>query len=139
MKTLIPTIYYLEDDLEDQEILDYVMIILKVKAKVQHFLDGEKGLKKLFASKEGNQTPAMVLIDINMPVLDGIKVVSKLKEDEVLKDIPVVVLSTSIQDKSVFQNLNVEVIKKPSGDVNRFLDDMRRVFTPFIAPPELAN
>jgi hypothetical protein len=57
----------------------------------------------------------------------------------VLKDIPVVVLSTSIQDKSVFQNLNVEVIKKPSGDVNRFLDDMRRVFTPFIAPPELAN
>jgi CheY-like chemotaxis protein len=141
MKNSSPTIFYLEDDLEDMEILDYVGIILGIKAKIVHFQDGDKGLKKLLECKRNNTLPSMVLVDVNMPLLNGMEVISKLKEDEVLKDLPTVVLSTSTNDKPFFDKLNIEMVKKPSGDVKRFLDDMKRVFAPYVemAPVAILN
>src|SRR4030042_1930423 len=65
--------------------------------------DGESALR--FVRREGefrnSCTPALVLLDLNMPKLDGFQVLKEMKGDQRLKSIPVVELTTSDRDKDV--------------------------------------
>ncbi|MBU1130624.1 response regulator [Patescibacteria group bacterium] len=58
--------------------------------------DGETGLKMATEDK-----PDIILLDIIMPKLDGFSVLSKLKEDSKLKDVPVVLLTNLGQDEDI--------------------------------------
>ena len=51
--------------------------------------DGVEGMKKLSASRF-----SILITDINMPVMDGLKLVSLVRRDEVHKEIPIVVITT---------------------------------------------
>ena len=51
--------------------------------------DGVDALKKLAGGKFD-----IILTDINMPVMDGLKLVKRVRSDEVLKDIPIVIITT---------------------------------------------
>jgi chemotaxis family two-component system response regulator Rcp1 len=65
--------------------------------------DGESALR--FMRREGefrnSCTPALVLLDLNMPKKDGFQVLKEMKSDQMLKSIPVVVLTTSDRDNDV--------------------------------------
>lgn len=64
-----------------------------------HLSDGQQALDFLFCSGEyaGQQLPhpLMILLDLNMPVIDGYQVLQKIKNDARTKNIPVVVLTTT--------------------------------------------
>ncbi len=55
--------------------------------------DGEEGLEKAAQFK-----PAIILLDLMMPKMNGIEVLRRLKEDDNLKEIPVIVFTALIQD-----------------------------------------
>jgi CheY-like chemotaxis protein len=59
--------------------------------------------------------PDLVVLDVNMPVMDGRQTLVKLQEDKDLKSIPVVVLTTSSSDvdKKFFEKKNIEMLVKP--------------------------
>ncbi|HEU4473113.1 MAG TPA: response regulator, partial [Flavisolibacter sp.] len=59
--------------------------------------------------------PCLVILDINMPVLDGKETLSIIKKTEALQNIPVVVFTTSESelDRLFCQRLNTEMITKP--------------------------
>ena len=59
--------------------------------------DGEKALQYLNKENEfaNAETPDLILLDINLPKVDGKEVLAKIKNDDVLKVIPVVMLTTS--------------------------------------------
>lgn len=61
--------------------------------------DGQKALEVIKAER-----PAVVLLDIQMPVMDGLEVLAHLKTDPALKDIPVVILS-NIDSEDIFQKV----------------------------------
>jgi CheY-like chemotaxis protein len=65
--------------------------------------------------KETGSLPALIVLDINMPKMDGRETFLSIKNDEQLAHIPVVILSTSssILDRIFFQKKNVEYITKP--------------------------
>jgi len=66
-------------------------------------------------------TPELILLDINMPDVDGYETLKKLKEDERYSGIPVVFLTSSNDKKSVFKGLNLgaaDYIIKPFDTVN---------------------
>lgn len=67
--------------------------------------DGEEAMQYLH--KEGAYinatTPSLILLDINLPKIDGKEVLSNIKNDETLKIIPVVMLTTSDSEKDVFE------------------------------------
>ena len=52
-------------------------------------VDGVDALKKL-----GEATPDIILADINMPVMDGLKLVKRVRSDEKLSGIPIVIITT---------------------------------------------
>jgi len=60
--------------------------------------DGRKGLEYL---RSGNMLPDLILLDINMPVLNGKEFLSEIKSDAKLRNIPVVVLTTSTDDRDI--------------------------------------
>ena len=77
--------------------------------------NGEEGLRLLGQLKEADQLPRLIVLDINMPRLDGKRTFKQLRSDPALALIPVVVFSTSSSalDKLFFQHQNVEYITKP--------------------------
>ncbi|MEO8415263.1 MAG: response regulator [Ginsengibacter sp.] len=65
--------------------------------------DGEQALQ--FLRKEGQfkeaETPNLIFLDLNLPKIDGMEVLTEIKRDLILKTIPVVMLSTSNSEKDV--------------------------------------
>jgi chemotaxis family two-component system response regulator Rcp1 len=85
--------------------------------------DGEKALE--FLKKEGVYrnagTPDLVLLDINLPKIDGKEVLAAIKQDENLKSIPVVMLTTSDSEKDILESYMRHAncyITKPVGFEN---------------------
>lgn len=79
---------YLEQRLED---LEYQIITAS---------DGQKALDKI-----KNDQPDLILLDLMMPVLDGFAVLSQVKADPGLRDIPVIIISADHDSKSIVRGI----------------------------------
>ena len=85
--------------------------------------DGEKAIDYLFnrgkyADKTRYPHPGLILLDIKLPGIDGIGVLKQIKNDPVLKGIPVVMLTTSEREKDIVQcydNHANSYLTKPVG------------------------
>lgn len=78
----------------------------RISNKIDIVKDGEKALKYLL--KEGEfkdaRTPDIILMDINLPKIDGLEVLNHIKNDDKLKVIPVVMLTTSDSEKDILKS-----------------------------------
>lgn len=73
--------------------------------------NGEEALKAIKAEK-----PDLVILDVMMPVMDGYEVLRRLKEDENLKSIPVIMLTARAQERDVVKGIDLgaeDYITKP--------------------------
>lgn len=82
--------------------------------------DGAEALAYLRSKTplSGNSSPNLILLDLNMPKKSGIEVLREIKADERLKHIPVVVLTTSDDDRDVLEVYRLGAscyIRKPAG------------------------
>lgn len=100
------------------------------EAKVLNTLHvAQDGMAALaFLRKEGqyagNPSPDLILLDLNLPKKDGREVLAEIKQDENLKRIPVVVLTTSRAEEDVVRSYNLHAnayVTKPV-DLTRFLE-----------------
>lgn len=125
---MIPVILYMEDDPDDLELLRYSLQMIDVDVEIIHTWNGDEGLKKLKELKRAGNLPSMILLDINMPRLNGKEVFNRILDDEELAKIPVAVLSTSTNnpDKSFFHRFNVPMLNKP-GDLQPFIMALKQL------------
>jgi CheY-like chemotaxis protein len=101
---------------DDQVIIDSLTILLKSEYDIESALDGNEGLKQVKAVR-----PDLIILDLLMPEKDGFAVSKTLKDDEDLKSIPVIALSSftelygvSFSDESSKSSLPTEVyLTKP--------------------------
>lgn len=63
--------------------------------------DGEQGQKNLFSLLESGTIPSMIITDILMPVMNGFDVLNFLKNHEILKFVPVFVMTTETDSESI--------------------------------------
>lgn len=80
----------------------------KFKNQINVVRNGEEAIQYLF--KEGTYsdavTPDLILLDINLPKVDGKEVLRLIKNDETLRSIPVVILTTSSAEKDIIDSYN---------------------------------
>lgn len=94
-----------EDDLVVAELVLHTLATMTPAPKVVHVRDGVEALDFLqmrgkFAGREpGN--PAVVLLDLKMPRLDGLEVLRHVKSDDTLKSTPVVMLTSSQDERDI--------------------------------------
>ena len=134
-----------EDDSVDAMTVKRALKDLKVTNQLVHTLNGEGALEYLRA--DGNEKPCVVLLDLNMPKMNGIEFLKIAKVNEQLKTIPVVVLTTSIeqQDKVEAFGLNTYLVRsipqiltgiEPSAALRVLVEDFEEDETPLGAEHE---
>ena len=76
-----------------------------IKNEMLRFADGQQILDFLFRRGEGRQredfTPYLLLLDIRIPKIDGVEVLRQIKQDEELRKIPVIMLTTTDDPREV--------------------------------------
>lgn len=120
-------ILLVEDDRLDAMIVRRALNDLKVTNEIVHTASGEEALEYL--RSEGNKKPCFILLDLNMPKTNGVDLLRIVKADEVLKKIPVVVLTASTEEQDVIETFKLSVggyIVKPV-DYIKFVEAMRTV------------
>lgn len=93
----------------------------KVRNSVEVAYDGESALERL--RQPDRRTPDLILLDLNLPGLDGREVLAELKGDPELALIPVVILTTSRAEEDVLRTYRLHAncyITKPV-DLNQFI------------------
>lgn len=94
MNTLRP-ILLVDDNAMDVDLALRALKRAKLSNPILVARDGEEALEWIPRWEAGEPTPAVILLDINMPKVDGLEVVRKLKAHPELRVIPVVMLTTS--------------------------------------------
>lgn len=114
MHTDEPEILLIEDSEEDAEMAIRALKKVNLANKLVHLKDGKEALDFLFgegqySGRNIHHKPKVILLDIKMPRVDGIEVLRKIKENNNTKPIPVVVMTSSSQDKDILASYQLGV------------------------------
>jgi CheY-like chemotaxis protein len=98
-------ILLVDDDSLDATIVRRALRDLAVTNKLVHVTDGYEALAHL--KGQDHETPCVILLDLNMPSMTGIEFLEIVKADEVLKEIPVVVVTTSDEQQDMTRSFEL--------------------------------
>lgn len=94
-----------EDDMGHASLIQKNLRRSGISNEVVHFLDGEEVLNFLFRKGDGphreSGIPYLLLLDIRMPKINGIEVLTQIKEDAELKKLPVIMLTTTNDPREI--------------------------------------
>ena len=120
-------ILLVEDDSADVMIVEHALKDLNITNEMIHSANGEEALEYL--NGKSNRKPCIILLDLNMPRMNGIEFLKIVKSNEVLRKIPVIVLSTSQEEFDVAESFNLSVagyMVKPV-DYKQFVETIRAI------------
>ncbi|RPD49088.1 response regulator [Paracnuella aquatica] len=108
------TILWADDDMDDLEMFREIMELEAPDHELIEFRDGQQ-LLTFLKSIDREKYPCLIVLDMNMPVLSGKETLTRIKSEPDLKNIPVVIFTTSINpaDKRVCDQSATEMIIKP--------------------------
>jgi two-component system response regulator len=127
-------ILLVEDNLNDAELSLYALRKFKIANRIHHARDGAEALEYVFgsetdATRSPVQTPRLILLDLKLPKVDGQEVLRKLKSNAATRTIPIVVLTSSREERDIVESYNMGVnsyIVKPI-DFEQFTQAIRDV------------
>jgi two-component system response regulator len=127
-------IMLVEDNADHAELVIRTMEEHHVTSRIQHFSDGQTALDYLFRrgvyqDPQSTPRPSIILLDLRLPRVDGLEVLRIIKEDDDLKTIPVVILTTSEAEKDVtraYDNYVNSYLVKPVGfeEFSKLMNDL---------------
>jgi|SRR3972149_7008311 len=121
------SILLVEDDRVDIMTVKRTFKDLKITNQLVCLGDGNQALEYL--RSEDNKKPCVILLDLNMPKMNGIEFLRTVKAEETLKKISVIVLTTSKKEQDVIESFNLGVagyIVKPV-DYKKFVEAIRTI------------
>jgi two-component system response regulator len=103
-----------EDNHNDAEMSLRALKKNNIVNNILHLEDGEEVLDYVFATgpysgRNMENIPKVILLDLKMPKVDGLEVLRKIKSDERTKIIPVVLLTSSKEDKDILEGYRLGV------------------------------
>jgi len=125
-------ILLVEDDPNDVELTLRALESHNVSNKIHVVRDGAEALEFIFAtgryaSREADPAPRVILLDLKLPLVDGLEVLRRIKGREDTRSIPVVVLTSSREERDVIESYELGVnsyIVKPV-DFEQFSEAVR--------------
>ena len=120
-------ILLVEDDRVDAMTVERALKDLKVTNQLIHKRNGEEALQYL--QDANNKKPCVILLDLNMPKMNGIEFLKATKADENLRKIPVVALTTSTEEQDIMDTfkLNIAGYMVKPVDYKRFIETIRTI------------
>jgi DNA-binding response OmpR family regulator len=131
--SILGRILIVEDDPNDVELTLTALDEYNLANEVVVTRDGEEALDYLYCrgnfQTRSNDNPAVLLLDLKLPKRDGLEVLQQIKSDEKLKVIPVVVLTSSHEEKDVVASYKLGVnayVVKPV-DFHEFVNAVKEL------------
>lgn len=124
MNTPLPPILLVEDNPMDLDLTLRAFNKRRFINAIEVARDGEEALAYVARWDAGEPIPAVILLDINMPKVNGLEVLEQLKRHPVYRRIPVVVLTSSREDRDLAAAYDLGVnsyIEKPVS-FNKFME-----------------
>lgn len=126
-------ILLVEDSIKDVELTLAALEEYKLANEVVVLRDGSEALDYLFRrgqfANRAEGLPAVVLLDLKMPKVDGLEVLSQMKQHPELKNIPIVMLTSSREERDVVKSyalgVNAYVVKPV--DFQQFVDSIKEI------------
>ena len=124
-------ILLVEDNPADARLTELALAKDKVKVHLHHVRDGEEAMKFLRqeGGYEGKPRPDLILLDLNLPRKDGREVLREVKTDDALRQIPVVVLTTSQHQEDIVRSYKLAAnayVSKPFN-LQQLLDTVQAI------------
>jgi CheY-like chemotaxis protein len=102
-----------EDDEDDRMLTEQAFEEGKLTNKLTFVKDGKELMDYLFHENGYNESnapkPGLILLDLNMPKMDGRECLKAIKSDDTIKHIPIVILTTSKSEQDIFKSYNLGV------------------------------
>jgi two-component system response regulator len=122
-------ILLVEDNDEDAELTTRALRKRKLTNRLHRVSDGAEAIDFLFGTgayrtSEPKSPPRVILLDLKLPKVDGLEVLRKLKNDDTLKTVPIVILTSSKEDRDLAEAYRLGVnsyIVKPV-DFDQFVN-----------------
>ncbi|EKR63182.1 MULTISPECIES: response regulator [Leptospira] len=108
------SILYAEDNPQDSELTLRSLKRHNLANQVKLVRDGEEALEYLYATgryenRDKTQLPSLILLDLKMPKVDGIEVLRRVRSEEFTKLLPVVILTSSAEEKDIVESYRLGV------------------------------
>lgn len=97
-------IILVEDNMDDATLAIHSLRQKKLTNKIVHLKNGDEALRYFFSDLNGEKCSAaakIVFLDLKMPKVDGIEVLTRLKSDPATQSIPVIILTSSNEDPDI--------------------------------------
>ncbi len=95
------SVFLADDDADDRFLFEEALLEVRKNVKITMLNNGEQLMKCL--DEKNIQHPNLIFLDLNMPLKNGIECLEEIKKDNKLKDIPVIIFSTSNQKETINQ------------------------------------
>lgn len=127
------TILLVEDDSGHARLIEKNLRRANLTNQIMHLSDGQQAIDYLF--KEGryagspHDPPLLVLLDLNLPVLNGYQVLKRMKEDAATRRIPVIMLTTTDDAREITKcyDLGCNVYITKPVDYHHFSEAIRKI------------
>lgn len=109
-------ILYADDDKEDQDMFAETLKEIAADVSVLFVSDGDSVRDFLYELQPGSILPCLILLDMNMPKLNGVDTLKRLKSSSVFNKVPVILFSTSVDPINQENALSlgaIEFVRKP--------------------------
>ncbi|MCG7858238.1 response regulator [Flavihumibacter sp.] len=120
-------IFVVDDDLDDTEIFQEVLSFIDPTIQCSTAENGRDALDKL---SRVTFIPDLIFLDLNMPRMDGKECLRKLKENLLLRNIPVIIYTTSSQSKDIEETMEAGAIKFITKPLN--VNDLEKILRPIV-------
>ena len=127
-------ILLVEDNPNDEELALHALKKNNLANPIKVVRDGAEALEYIFgtgayAGRELNPAPKVILLDLKLPKVDGLEVLKRIKSDERTRSIPVVVLTSSREERDIVESYRLGVnsyVTKPV-DFEQFTEAVRQM------------
>lgn len=142
MRNTTSPILLIEDNPQDVELTLRAFRRQKLSNPIKVVRDGEEAVDQLKLWEEGQPTPAVILLDLKLPKVDGIEVLQQLKTHPRYTRIPVVILTTSKESADLAKCYDLganSYIVKPVN-FEKFVDVVKQIDVYWLltnTPPEI--
>jgi CheY-like chemotaxis protein len=127
-------ILMIEDDLADAELATQAFRKNRLANKVQIVHDGKEALEYLFcrgghSGRNPAHMPMLILLDLKLPVMDGMEVLRQIRLDSRTRNVPVIVLTSSKMEQDIVRSSKLGIsgyILKPV-EYSQFIDTVNRL------------
>ncbi len=123
------TVIITEDDNEDAEFMQQALREKSFKGNIQRMTDGVQLMTRLTEMKKSNVLPEMIILDLNMPLKNGLEVLADMNTDDSLKTIPVAVVTASLrkEDEDTCGSLGCNLYLKKPGRLKEYEEIASRI------------